>query len=87
MCVKEDKKKPDQDHVKNEAEKDLQGQVPEELDLPPEKPLKLLSQTSRTHTSSNQLVRQLQIKDPSAFFSFPVTDFIVHSYFMIINYQ
>lgn len=31
-------------------------------------------------------MRQLQIKDPSAFFSFPVTDFIAPSYFMIINH-
>lgn len=72
--------------MENEAEKDLQGQVPAGLDLPPEKPLKLLSQTSRTHTSLSQLMRQLQIKDPSAFFSFPVTDFISPSYFMIINH-
>lgn len=69
MRVKEDKKKPDRDHVENEAGKDLQGQAPAGLDLPPEKPLKLLSQTSRTHTSLNQLLRQLQIKDPSAFIS------------------
>nr|KAF6330346.1 hypothetical protein mMyoMyo1_012336 [Myotis myotis] len=83
--VKEDRKKPE--HVENEAEKDLQGQGPAGLDLPPEKPPKLLSQTrSRTHTSLNQLMRQLQIKDPSAFFSCPVTDFIAPSYFMIINH-
>uniref|UniRef100_G1QC70 Bromo domain-containing protein n=1 Tax=Myotis lucifugus TaxID=59463 RepID=G1QC70_MYOLU len=85
--VKEDRKKPDRDHVENEAEKDLQGQAPAGLDLPPDKPPKLLRQTrSRTHTSLNQLMRQLQIKDPSAFFSFPVTDFIAPSYFMIINH-
>lgn len=42
MLVK-DKKKPDQDHVENKAEKDCPGQAPAGLDLAPEKPLKLLS--------------------------------------------
>ncbi|XP_038556577.1 bromodomain-containing protein 7 isoform X1 [Micropterus salmoides] len=33
----------------------------------------------------NQLIRQLQRKDPSAFFSFPVTDFIAPGYSAIIK--
>uniref|UniRef100_A0A8C9TNX4 Bromodomain containing 7 n=1 Tax=Scleropages formosus TaxID=113540 RepID=A0A8C9TNX4_SCLFO len=33
----------------------------------------------------SQLIRQLQRKDPSAFFSFPVTDFIAPGYSMIIK--
>ncbi|XP_041791991.1 bromodomain-containing protein 7 isoform X2 [Chelmon rostratus] len=33
----------------------------------------------------NQLIRQLQRKDPSAFFSFPVTDFIAPGYSSIIK--
>ncbi|XP_040266658.1 bromodomain-containing protein 7 [Bufo bufo] len=33
----------------------------------------------------NQLVRQLQRKDPSSFFAFPVTDFIAPGYSMIIK--
>ncbi|XP_044027100.1 bromodomain-containing protein 7 [Siniperca chuatsi] len=33
----------------------------------------------------NQLIRQLQRKDPSAFFSFPVTDFIAPAYSSIIK--
>ncbi|CAI9588259.1 unnamed protein product [Staurois parvus] len=34
----------------------------------------------------NQLVRQLQRKDPSSFFAFPVTDFIAPGYSMIIKH-
>ncbi|KAJ8343286.1 hypothetical protein SKAU_G00306150 [Synaphobranchus kaupii] len=33
----------------------------------------------------NQLIRQLQRKDPNAFFSFPVTDFIAPGYSLIIK--
>ncbi|XP_073461092.1 bromodomain-containing protein 7 isoform X2 [Aquarana catesbeiana] len=34
----------------------------------------------------NQLIRQLQRKDPSSFFAFPVTDFIAPGYSMIIKH-
>ncbi|TKC46943.1 hypothetical protein EI555_007271, partial [Monodon monoceros] len=88
----EDKKKRDRDRVDNEAEKDLQCQAPVGLDLPPEKPLasSLAKQEEVEQTplqeALNQLMRQLQRKDPSAFFSFPVTDFIAPGYSMIIKH-
>ncbi|XP_057389793.1 bromodomain-containing protein 7 isoform X8 [Balaenoptera acutorostrata] len=90
--IKEDKKKRDRDRVDNEAEKDLQCQTPVGLDLPPEKPLasSLAKQEEVEQTplqeALNQLMRQLQRKDPSAFFSFPVTDFIAPGYSMIIKH-
>lgn len=90
--VKEDRKKRDRDRGESEAEKDLQGQAPTGLDLPPEKPLasSLAKQEEVEQTplqeALNQLMRQLQRKDPSAFFSFPVTDFIAPGYSMIIKH-
>ncbi|XP_024900362.1 bromodomain-containing protein 7, partial [Pteropus alecto] len=90
--VKEDKKKRDRDRVENEAEKDPSCQAPVGLDVPPEKPLagSLAKQEEVEQTplqeALNQLMRQLQRKDPSAFFSFPVTDFIAPGYSMIIKH-
>ncbi|XP_036201027.1 bromodomain-containing protein 7 isoform X2 [Myotis myotis] len=90
--VKEERKRRDRDRVENEAEKDLQCQAPARLDLPPEKPLSssVAKQEEVEQTplqeALNQLMRQLQRKDPSAFFSFPVTDFIAPGYSMIIKH-
>ncbi|XP_066206038.1 bromodomain-containing protein 7 isoform X1 [Saccopteryx leptura] len=90
--VKEDRKKRDRDRVETEAESDLQCQAPARFDLPPEKPLSssLAKQEEVEQTplqeALNQLMRQLQRKDPSAFFSFPVTDFIAPGYSMIIKH-
>ncbi|XP_004704738.1 bromodomain-containing protein 7 isoform X2 [Echinops telfairi] len=90
--VKEDKRKRDRDRVENEAGNDLQCQGPIRLDLPLEKPLtsSLAKQEEVEQTplqeALNQLMRQLQRKDPSAFFSFPVTDFIAPGYSMIIKH-
>ncbi|XP_067406877.1 bromodomain-containing protein 7 isoform X1 [Emydura macquarii macquarii] len=91
--VKEDKKKRDREHAESEGgERELKCQTPVRLELPPEKPLasSLAKQEEVEQTplqeALNQLVRQLQRKDPSAFFSFPVTDFIAPGYSMIIKH-
>nr|XP_034973081.1 bromodomain-containing protein 7 isoform X3 [Zootoca vivipara] len=88
---KDDKKKRDRDRGESEGERELKCQTPLRLDLPPEKPLasSLAKQEEVEQTplqeALNQLVRQLQRKDPNAFFSFPVTDFIAPGYSMIIK--
>lgn len=90
--VKEDKKKRDREHAESEGERELKCQTPVRLELPPEKPLasSLAKQEEVEQTplqeALNQLVRQLQRKDPNAFFSFPVTDFIAPGYSMIIKH-
>ncbi|XP_053127487.1 bromodomain-containing protein 7 isoform X2 [Hemicordylus capensis] len=87
--VKEDKKKRDRDRGESEGERELKYQTP--LRLEHEKPLSssLAKQEEVEQTplqeALNQLVRQLQRKDPNAFFSFPVTDFIAPGYSMIIK--
>uniref|UniRef100_A0A8B9FHN2 Bromodomain containing 7 n=1 Tax=Amazona collaria TaxID=241587 RepID=A0A8B9FHN2_9PSIT len=69
----------------------MKCQTPIRLELPPEKPLTstLAKQEEVEQTplqeALNQLMRQLQRKDPSSFFSFPVTDFIAPGYSMIIK--
>uniref|UniRef100_A0A674KBF4 Bromodomain containing 7 n=1 Tax=Terrapene triunguis TaxID=2587831 RepID=A0A674KBF4_9SAUR len=90
--VKEDKKKRDREHAESEGERELKCQTPVRLELPPEKPLasSLAKQEEVEQTplqeALNQLIRQLQRKDPNAFFSFPVTDFIAPGYSMIIKH-
>ncbi|XP_015674407.1 bromodomain-containing protein 7 isoform X2 [Protobothrops mucrosquamatus] len=89
--VKEDKKKRDRDAVDSEGERELKCQSPLRLEVPLVKSLasSLAKQEEVEQTplqeALNQLVRQLQRKDPNAFFSFPVTDFIAPGYSMIIK--
>ncbi|NXW94277.1 BRD7 protein, partial [Alopecoenas beccarii] len=91
--VKEDKRKRDRDHADSEGEEEMKCQTPIRLELSPEKPLTstLSKQEGRKveqtplQEALNQLMRQLQRKDPSSFFSFPVTDFIAPGYSMIIK--
>ncbi|XP_046755391.1 bromodomain-containing protein 7 isoform X1 [Gallus gallus] len=89
--VKEDKRKRDREHPDSEGEQELRCQTPIRLELSPEKPLtsSLSKQEEVEQTplqeALNQLMRQLQRKDPSSFFSFPVTDFIAPGYSMIIK--
>uniref|UniRef100_A0A8C6XVT1 Bromodomain containing 7 n=1 Tax=Naja naja TaxID=35670 RepID=A0A8C6XVT1_NAJNA len=89
--VKEDKKKRDRDAGDSEGERELKCQSPLRLEMPLVKSLasSLAKQEEVEQTplqeALNQLVRQLQRKDPNAFFSFPVTDFIAPGYSMIIK--
>uniref|UniRef100_A0A2K5PY07 Bromo domain-containing protein n=1 Tax=Cebus imitator TaxID=2715852 RepID=A0A2K5PY07_CEBIM len=68
---------------RNEAGKDLRCHAPVRLDFSLAK--QEIEQTP-LQEASDQLMRQLQRKDPSAFFSFPVADFIALGYSMIIKH-
>uniref|UniRef100_A0A671WKI4 Bromodomain containing 7 n=1 Tax=Sparus aurata TaxID=8175 RepID=A0A671WKI4_SPAAU len=80
------KKKKGQDADGEEDREQSRTPIRSELDKL-EGILKLFSEKEQTplQEALNQLIRQLQRKDPSAFFSFPVTDLIAPGYSSIIK--
>ncbi|CAM4525201.1 unnamed protein product [Leuciscus chuanchicus] len=70
---------------------DEQSRTPARSDVSQDKPLSLslarMEEKEQTplQEALSQLIRQLQRKDPSAFFSFPVTDLIAPGYSLIIK--
>ncbi|XP_073515462.1 bromodomain-containing protein 7 [Phyllobates terribilis] len=88
---KDDKKKKDKSSHDSEKNKDRSLHSPLGADIPavtvPESSLaKPEEDQTPLQEALNQLVRQLQRKDPSSFFAFPVTDFIAPGYSMIIKH-
>ncbi|XP_048828012.1 bromodomain-containing protein 7 isoform X1 [Brienomyrus brachyistius] len=85
------KKKKGQDSVDTDWEEREQSHTPIRSDPTQDKHLTpSIGQVEEKEQSPlqealSQLIRQLQRKDPSAFFSFPVTDFIAPGYSMIIK--
>nr|XP_023675801.1 bromodomain-containing protein 7 isoform X3 [Paramormyrops kingsleyae] len=85
------KKKKGQDSVDTDWEEREQSHTPIRSDPTQDKHLTpSIAQVEEKEQSPlqealSQLIRQLQRKDPSAFFSFPVTDFIAPGYSMIIK--
>ncbi|KAM4017672.1 bromodomain-containing protein 7 [Anomaloglossus baeobatrachus] len=87
---KEDKKKKDKSSHESDKDKDRKLHSAHGADIPavtvPESSLaKPEEEQTPLQEALNQLVRQLQRKDPSSFFAFPVTDFIAPGYSMIIK--
>ncbi|XP_018421583.1 PREDICTED: bromodomain-containing protein 7 [Nanorana parkeri] len=87
---KDDKKKKDKSHRESDPDNEHSLHSPLRPDLPavslPDSSL-LKPEENQTplQEALNQLIRQLQRKDPSSFFAFPVTDFIAPGYSMIIK--
>ncbi|XP_075044957.1 bromodomain-containing protein 7 [Mixophyes fleayi] len=87
---KDDKKKKDKSQHESDLDKDRLLHSPLGVDIPAVSlPDSSLAKPEEDQTplqeALNQLVRQLQRKDSSAFFAFPVTDFIAPGYSMIIK--
>ncbi|NP_001082592.1 bromodomain-containing protein 7 [Xenopus laevis] len=85
---KDDKKKKDRnENAANKEQKmhsSLGGDIPA-VTVPDSSLSKPEEEQTPLQEALNQLVRQLQRKDPGAFFSFPVTDFIAPGYSLIIK--
>ncbi|XP_036391207.1 bromodomain-containing protein 7 [Megalops cyprinoides] len=85
------KKRKGQDSMDTDWDEREQCHTPARSDLPQDKHLtpSIAKMEEKEQTplqeALTQLIRQLQRKDPSAFFSFPVTDFIAPGYSMIIK--
>uniref|UniRef100_H3A8G4 Bromodomain containing 7 n=1 Tax=Latimeria chalumnae TaxID=7897 RepID=H3A8G4_LATCH len=85
---KDDKKKRGPSEILGMKEE--RSQTPVRIEILPEKPIGTPSAKSEEEQTPlqealTQLIRQLQRKDPTAFFSFPVTDFIAPGYSIIIK--
>ncbi|KAL4658754.1 bromodomain-containing protein 7 [Arapaima gigas] len=84
-------KKKGQDSIDTDFDEKEQSHTPVRSEVPQEKHLTpsiaKIEEKEQTplQEALSQLIRQLQRKDPSAFFSFPVTDFIAPGYSMIIK--
>ncbi|XP_064414612.1 bromodomain-containing protein 7 isoform X2 [Latimeria chalumnae] len=93
----DDEKKRKKDDKKKRGPSEILGmkeersQTPVRIEILPEKPIGTPSAKSEEKEQTplqealTQLIRQLQRKDPTAFFSFPVTDFIAPGYSIIIK--
>ncbi|XP_066569556.1 bromodomain-containing protein 7 isoform X1 [Amia ocellicauda] len=85
------KKKKGQQSMETDADEQERSQTPVRAELSPDKhissPMAKMEEKelSPLQEALTQLIRQLQRKDPSAFFSFPVTDFIAPGYSLIIK--
>ncbi|KAG7267197.1 hypothetical protein CRUP_006329, partial [Coryphaenoides rupestris] len=81
----DDKKKMTKKRKAQDADGDLDE--PEQNRTPIRSELDKQEQKEQTplQEALNQLIRQLQRKDPSAFFSFPVTDLIAPGYSLVIK--
>ncbi|KAM9302440.1 bromodomain-containing protein 7 [Gastrophryne carolinensis] len=84
---KDDKKKKDKSHHESDLDNEHSSH---RLDLSalsiPSSVTKPEEDQTPLQEALNQLVRQLQRKDPSSFFAFPVTDFIAPGYSVIIKH-
>lgn len=78
-------KKKDRGRIDGEGDADFMLHSSMNLESPHLKLVKPEEEQTPLQEALNQLMRQLQRKDPSAFFSFPVTDFIAPGYSMIIK--
>ncbi|XP_030621748.1 bromodomain-containing protein 7 isoform X2 [Chanos chanos] len=85
------KKRKGQDSMDADWDDREQSRTPAQSDVSQDKPLtpSLAKMEEKEQTplqeALSQLIRQLQRKDPNAFFSFPVTDLIAPGYSMIIK--